>query len=440
MATKQQSFLNFPTNTLSAAPDAPAAVVPPPSPSIRPAAPMSVSEQTRIAKEALKQEAIADILMGQGGLVPVTGNYYDAIRATQQVRTSAPSSLTNQFVRGIYSTRGGVKSFAAANYNYPSQQMVVGAALAGFGEAPTEVEKLGSLRLGRLVGDTYVAPFPVIKLPPTTSSPSEVRRQQMAGLLGLAGVAKPLDKRNIFLVVSPFVNTTPVLKAARDAIREGVRVLNDKFGAEISFDFNKLWASLADYMHQTEIDVLQALANSLGGSLGSLGYTTAKSYLPETVKKLVIFTNPDDLRRNWAAQLYKQVWDKDPNAVVLARLLADDNYALATDFESAVKTVASKQYDPDAVSSATGGGTTGGTTGGAKVYTNKDDKKPGITPGMTVRPIIPTPKYIIPSKNVIPVPQVVPQVQPAAEKSNTGLIVGGVAAVALVAFIALRKK
>jgi hypothetical protein len=91
---------------------------------------MSVSEATRLAKEALAHQDVQSILMGEGPRVPITGNYYDAIRAQYQVRTHAPSALTNQFSRGLFNKRGGVKSFAAADYNYPSQQMVIGAALA----------------------------------------------------------------------------------------------------------------------------------------------------------------------------------------------------------------------------------------------------------------------------------------------------------------------
>lgn len=98
---------------------------------IRPSAGPSVSDATRLAREALANAEVQGILMGEGGRVPITGNYYDAIRAQYQVRTQAPSALTNQFVRGVFNTRGGVKSFAAANYKYPSQQMVIGAALAG---------------------------------------------------------------------------------------------------------------------------------------------------------------------------------------------------------------------------------------------------------------------------------------------------------------------
>jgi hypothetical protein len=101
------------------------------SESIRPPVEESVSEATRRAKEALAAQEVKSILLGSGEYVPVTGQYYDMIRAAQQVRTRAPRALTNQFVRGVYNKAGGVKSFAAANYSYPSGQMVIGAALAG---------------------------------------------------------------------------------------------------------------------------------------------------------------------------------------------------------------------------------------------------------------------------------------------------------------------
>lgn len=125
------------------------------SPPIRPPMPVSVSEQIRAAKEALKQPAVQEKLLTSSQPVPVTGQYYDVIRATQQVRTSAPPALTNPYVRGINNKAGGVKSFAAANYNYPSGQMVIGASLAGCS---------------------------------TCSSPSEDRKAQMAKLLGLGAV------------------------------------------------------------------------------------------------------------------------------------------------------------------------------------------------------------------------------------------------------------
>lgn len=110
---------------------------------IRPEREASVSELTRAQKE---------ILANTSATVPVTGQYYDLIRASQQVQTSAPAALTDAYVRGIRNKAGGVKSFAAAGYNYPSGQMVIGAALAGAG---------------------------------TFMSPSQARKQQMAQLLGL---------------------------------------------------------------------------------------------------------------------------------------------------------------------------------------------------------------------------------------------------------------
>ena len=79
-----------------------------------------------------------DALLYSDSKVPLTGPYYDVFRATQQVRTSAPASLTNAYVRGIQNKAGGVKSFAAATYQYPSGQMVIGAALAGIPESPSD--------------------------------------------------------------------------------------------------------------------------------------------------------------------------------------------------------------------------------------------------------------------------------------------------------------
>lgn len=132
------------------------------SPPIRPAQPVSVSEQIRAAREALSAPAVRQALLTSTQPVPVTGQYYDVIRAGQQVRTSAPPALTNAYVRGINNKAGGVKSFAASNYNYPSGQMVIGAALAG---------------------------SPCL----TCSSPSEDRKAQMAQLLGLGAAGGTSD-------------------------------------------------------------------------------------------------------------------------------------------------------------------------------------------------------------------------------------------------------
>lgn len=94
-----------------------------------------------------------DALLYSDSRVPLTGQYYDKFRATQQVRTSAPASLTNAQVRGINNKAGGVKSFAAATYQYPSGQMVIGAALAGM-----DVSTQTRLARSRLAG-LGAAPF-----------------------------------------------------------------------------------------------------------------------------------------------------------------------------------------------------------------------------------------------------------------------------------------
>jgi hypothetical protein len=428
---KQQSFLNFPTNTLNAAPEPTTVAVPVPSAPIRPDAPVSVSEQTRIAKEALKQEAIASILMGEGGAVPVTGNYYDAIRARQQVRTSAPANLTNQFVRGLYNKKGGVKSFAAANYDYPSQQMVIGAALAGLGSSPTQVE-----RLGRIVGDTYVAPFPNMVRSSYSSSPSEERARQMAGLLGLNGNAMTLKKEDVGPVVSAFVSNNEILKTARDLIRQAIKALNDNFGFDLDLDFDKFFENLADYMHQQQVDALQVLVNTFGGSVGGLGYTALKDKLPGFIVNGLTFTTPEPLRRDWAAQMYKAVWGADPKVDKLDKLLKDDNYALASDFAGAAKAIGKPKFDPDAAatppaggSSGSGAGTGSGGRGGAVT-----PRLPGVLlPGM----LRPRPGLIKP----LPIrPTFIQPVAPAKSGSNTALIVGGVAAVAVVAYFVMSRK
>jgi hypothetical protein len=165
------------------------------SPSIRPEREMSVSEQMRLAREALARPAVRDQLLTSFQPVPVTGQYYDVIRATQQVRTSAPPALTNAFVRGINNKAGGVKSFAAAGYNYPSGQMVIGAALAG---------------------------MPC----PSCGSPSEDRKAQMAGLLGLGAAAEASDlaqaleeAKSILDLLSFFGLSLPAVEIPTDPAR-----------------------------------------------------------------------------------------------------------------------------------------------------------------------------------------------------------------------------
>jgi hypothetical protein len=97
---------------------------------------MSVSEQQRKLKE---------LLLGSGQAAPITGQYYDALRATQQVRTGAPRALTNAAIRGINNKAGGVRSFAAAGYNYPSGQMVIGASLAGLSPSQDRARQMRAL-------------------------------------------------------------------------------------------------------------------------------------------------------------------------------------------------------------------------------------------------------------------------------------------------------
>lgn len=109
----------------------------------------SVAEAVRKQKDA--------ILYSDGSNTPLTGQYYDVMRATQQVRTSAPSAFTNAGIRGIRNQYGGVKSYAAATYNYPSGQMVIGAGLSA-------------------------VPYPSLE------TPSAARKRQMGTLMGLNGI------------------------------------------------------------------------------------------------------------------------------------------------------------------------------------------------------------------------------------------------------------
>jgi hypothetical protein len=109
----------------------------------------SVADAVRKQKDA--------ILYSDGSDVPLTGQYYDLMRATQQVRTAAPTAFTNAGIRGIRNQYGGVKSYAAAGYNYPSGQMVIGAGLSA-------------------------VPYPSLE------TPSAARKRQMATLMGLSGI------------------------------------------------------------------------------------------------------------------------------------------------------------------------------------------------------------------------------------------------------------
>lgn len=152
---------------------------------IRPERDVSVSELTRAQKE---------ILANTSATVPVTGQYYDLIRAGQQVQTSAPAALTNAYVRGVRNKAGGVKSFAAAGYNYPSGQMVIGAALAGAG---------------------------------TFMSPSEARKRQMAQLLGLGAGPKPFECRTTGYDCECKDDDYGCI--SRETLREGLKALYEQW-------------------------------------------------------------------------------------------------------------------------------------------------------------------------------------------------------------------
>lgn len=167
---------------------------------IRPVREESVSERLRREKE---------LLLGNGPAVPITGQYYDAIRATQQVRTSAPRALTNAFVRGINNKAGGVRSFAAANYQYPSGQMVIGASLQGF-----------------------------------SSSPSEDRKRQMAKLMGLGGIPNP----ELASQIRMFVGILGIAKMA------GLKIPADVEVGDQLCDVNAALNGAADYIAANGLD------------------------------------------------------------------------------------------------------------------------------------------------------------------------------------------
>ena len=176
------------------------------SPSIRPVRDESVSERLRREKE---------LLLGNGPAVPITGQYYDVIRATQQVRTRAPQALTNGFIRGINNKTGGVKSFAAATYNYPSGQMVIGASLAG-------ASMCGSC-----------------------GSPAMERQRQMAKLMGLGAIPDPelANQIRIALTVMTFLNGLGINLPSTFEV-----------GNEVC-DTNAALTAAADYIEKNGLDV-----------------------------------------------------------------------------------------------------------------------------------------------------------------------------------------
>ena len=291
------------------------------SPSIRPDVGMSVSDATRLAKESFANPDVFGILMGEGPRVPVTGNYYDAIRAQYQVQTSAPSALTNQFVRGIYNTRGGVKSFAAANYSYPSQQMVIGAALAGLSAAPKSAAVVAARKrvLDRAVARVTGQDLAGVRSPYSASldSPSMDRQRQMARLMGLSG-AYATAKTDAENQVAGLIERA--LKAKLLAAYNGIQSIVD-FLYNTSLNQNTYEespAGLAGYDDQT------------GQKLPFMAKATIRDSLFESIG-LVFLTSKLSLTQSFK-DMTGADWDLD--AIVNSVLPADSEFKLPWDFSS----------------------------------------------------------------------------------------------------------
>ena len=218
------------------------------SPSIRPPQQMSVSEQQRKLKE---------LLLGGGRPMPITGQYYDVIRASQQVRTSAPRALTNAAVRGINNKAGGVRSFAAANYNYPSGQMVIGASLAGFSASPSEDRKR---QMARLMG-LGAAPDPELA-------------KQIRLIAGLLGVLQATGKLPLtFDVGDQVCDTQKALRAAANYAEKNGLALPFTV-AEFAADITAVTDGVAGAIDMAKDDPIMAL--TYGGSAGAAGISLAQ--------------------------------------------------------------------------------------------------------------------------------------------------------------------
>jgi len=126
----------------------------------------------------------------------------------------------------------------------------------------------------------------------------------------------------------------------------------------------------------------------------------------------------------------------DPKVEKLDKLLKDDNYALASDFAGAAKAIGKPKFDPDAAAASTGdtaggtrtnAGTGSGGRGGGSVRRLPGAFMPGtLKPLPTIRPRI--------GPAVMPIAPL-----PKAGGSNTALIVGGVAAAAVVGFLVWKN-
>ena len=394
--------------------------------STRPPAEMSVSEATRRAKEALAQPEIRAILMGEGRRVPVTGAYYDDIRARQQVGTSAPRSLTNQFARGEFNKRGGVKSFAASRYNYPSRQMVIGSTLAGMHESLSPSEAYAAQR-SRLMGLGAVSQEQRL---------AEFKKFIDNGIFKLIDVAVDTVNKGSELLVTG-INAALANESLRSLVPAKIIAAYPNGLPTPIFDKNVIYAQLANDVHRSKVNVARtALQASLGDGAASifdvinalaaigLGDVAAK------INAYITLDMPELARRAWITHLYKLAWSKEPAPAVLDQLLADAGLAAQATFAKAVEYLSNPRFDP-AKQPAGGAGGAGGAAGG------RGGKGRGRRPG----PFLP-PGQLARLRKLAEERKRQEAMTPPKEEvkeSNTGLYIGlGVAAVA--AIILLRRK
>jgi hypothetical protein len=190
------------------------------SSSIRPPVPDAVADAVRRQRDSY--------LVSDSSAAPLTGQYYDMLRATQQIRTHAPSAYTNAGIRGIRNQYGGVKSYAAAGYNYPSGQMVIGAGLAAI-------------------------PYPSLE------TPSAARKRQMATLMGLSGIDN--NKIQISSACFPRVLAPSWLggQSKEDALKERI--------TQIRAVFRSVWNSEPS---DAEVEYYGAMQWCSGGSADTM--------------------------------------------------------------------------------------------------------------------------------------------------------------------------
>lgn len=292
--------------------------------------------------------------------VPVTGDYYDAIRQAAGF-SFGPKRMPGQ-------------GFAAASYSYPSRQMVIGATLSGTPLVNAVPPRASQLSPRPRFATRSGGEGPRYQM---ITSPSDDRRKMLSTLMGLGA----MDESGRLAVFEEFKKVDPIyriIESAVDGINKGVLASvtavgnvavgctggeNDSFLCTVipakviaaakqgqlyalQIDKNKVFAQLPNMIHRRQIDLVRtSLQASLGDSAGAIydilmdvvniGDKLGIGEQTKKVREFLTFALPDELRAGWIRFLYRKATGQLPSPSALQKLMEDPALAAAGSYESA---------------------------------------------------------------------------------------------------------